>query len=82
VDARFLRLQRDGQVENIMVIFEDKSGIRAAERMLQEERERHDAELEAIAAILRTVLFCSGTSSPEVRPSPPSWAHPWEPRRP
>lgn len=59
VDARFLPLARDGQVENIMVIFEDKSGIRAAERKLQEQRERHDAELEAIAAILKNgpVLF-------------------------
>jgi len=53
VDARFLRINREGQVENIMVIFEDKSGIRAAEQKLTEERERYDAELEAIAAILK-----------------------------
>ena len=53
VDARFLRINREDVVENIMVMFEDKSGIRAAQRMLQDERERHDAELEAIAAILK-----------------------------
>jgi sensor histidine kinase regulating citrate/malate metabolism len=53
VDARFLRINRENQVENIMVMFEDKSGIRAAEKKLTEERERYDAELEAIAAILK-----------------------------
>jgi signal transduction histidine kinase/methyl-accepting chemotaxis protein len=53
VDARFLRIHREGQVENIMVMFEDKSGIRAAERKLAEEREHYDGELEAIAAILK-----------------------------
>jgi methyl-accepting chemotaxis protein/HPt (histidine-containing phosphotransfer) domain-containing protein len=53
VDARFLRISRESLVENIMVIFEDKSGIRAAEQKLAEERERYDAELEAIAAILK-----------------------------
>jgi chemotaxis protein histidine kinase CheA len=53
VDARFLRISRESLLENIMVIFEDKSGIRAAERKLDEERERYDAELEAIAAILK-----------------------------
>ncbi len=53
VDARFLRINRDEVVENLMVIFEDKTGIREAEQKLEDERERYDAELEAIAAILK-----------------------------
>jgi len=53
VDARFLRINRDEVVENLMVIFEDRTGIREAEQKLEDERERYDTELEAIAAILK-----------------------------
>ncbi|HET6487419.1 MAG TPA: ATP-binding protein, partial [Spirochaetia bacterium] len=59
VDARFLRIHREDAVENVMVMFEDKSGLREVEKKLTEERDRYDGELEAIAAILKNgpVLF-------------------------
>lgn len=52
VDAHFLRVATEGRDEGLMVVFEDKTRIIEAERQQAEERERHEAELEAVAAIV------------------------------
>ncbi|MDP3178212.1 MAG: Hpt domain-containing protein, partial [Spirochaetaceae bacterium] len=53
VDARFHRIGGAEGVETLMVVFDDKTGIHEAERRLDDQRGRYDAELEAIAAILK-----------------------------
>lgn len=52
VDAHFLRVATHGQDEGVMVVFEDRTKLIEAERQRAEELERHEAELEAIAAIV------------------------------
>jgi signal transduction histidine kinase len=53
VDARFHRIVEDGQVRNVMVIFEDRTGLVRAQRELAIQRERSEEELAHIAAILK-----------------------------
>jgi len=50
----FHRLYGSGVVENVMVIFEDRTDVAAAQRDLEEERHRHESELDTVAVILRT----------------------------
>lgn len=58
VDAHFLRVGQ-GQSDTIMVVFEDKTSLADAERQRADEKEKHDSELESIAAIVRhgPILF-------------------------
>lgn len=54
IDATFQRIMNDDEVENVMVIFVDKTQLVRAEEALQKERERSATEQEQIAAILRS----------------------------
>jgi two-component system chemotaxis sensor kinase CheA len=54
VAAFFHRIPGDAGVENVMVIFEDRTEISAARRELEQERHRHESELETISVILKT----------------------------
>lgn len=53
VDTIFHRILEDGRVVNVMVIFEDRTELVRAQRELAREKERGEAELSHIAAILR-----------------------------
>ena len=50
----FQRLLEKGVVTNVMVVFEDRTEVAAAQRDLQEERHRHGEELETVSVILKT----------------------------
>lgn len=50
----FHRILRQEKVENVMVIFEDRTDILAAQENLEKERRLHESEVETISAILRT----------------------------
>lgn len=54
VDASFQRIFGDDGVQNVMVIFVDKTQLVRAEQALERERERSATEQEQIAAILRS----------------------------
>ncbi len=54
IDATFQRIMSDGEVENVMVIFEDKTDLVRMERELENERARSESEIEQIQAILRS----------------------------
>ncbi len=54
IDTMFQRVVNDGRVENVMVIFEDKTDLVRVERELEHERARSESELEQIQAILRS----------------------------
>ncbi len=54
VDVSFQRIFRDGDIENVMVIFEDKTDIVRVRKELEREKVRSESELEHIASILRT----------------------------
>jgi nitrogen fixation/metabolism regulation signal transduction histidine kinase len=53
VDALYHRIMEDGAVRNVMVIFEDRTGLVQAQRELAFARERGEEELSHIAAILK-----------------------------
>jgi signal transduction histidine kinase len=53
VDATFQRIYGDGEVVNVMVIFEDKTEIVETQKQLEEERQRSQSELEHIATLLQ-----------------------------
>lgn len=53
VDTLYHRIVNEDRVENVMVIFEDKTEIVAAQKELEKERIRSQSEIEYIAAILR-----------------------------
>jgi nitrogen fixation/metabolism regulation signal transduction histidine kinase len=53
VDTLFHRIVDEDRVENVMVIFEDKTEIVATQKELEKERVRSQSEIEYIAAILR-----------------------------
>jgi nitrogen fixation/metabolism regulation signal transduction histidine kinase len=53
VDALYHRIVEDGAVQNVMVIFEDRTGLVQAQRELAFARERSEEELSHIAAILK-----------------------------
>ncbi len=53
VDASFQRIFSGKDVENVMVIFKDKTRITAMEHELEAEKKRSQSELEQIAAILK-----------------------------
>ncbi len=54
INASFLRIMGGKQVENVMVIFEDKTSLVRAERELESERLRSETEIEQIQAILKS----------------------------
>lgn len=54
VDASFQRIFEGDDVQNVMVIFVDKTQLVRAEEALERERERSATEQEQIAAILRS----------------------------
>ena len=54
IDAQFQRIVSGETVENVMVIFEDKTEIARIERELETERKRSETEIEHIQAILRS----------------------------
>lgn len=54
VDASFQRIMEGGAVQNVMVIFVDKTELVRAEQALESERLRSETEIEQIAAILRS----------------------------
>ena len=55
INASFLRIMSAyGEVENVMVIFEDKTALVQIERELETERARSETEIEHIQAILRS----------------------------
>lgn len=54
VDASFQRIMENGTIQNVMVIFVDKTELVQAEKALERERERSATEQEQIAAILRS----------------------------
>ncbi len=53
VDTKFQRIFKGNAVENIMVIFEDRTRIITMENQLEAEKKRSQSELEQIAAILK-----------------------------
>ncbi len=53
IDTDFQRIFGENGVENVMVIFEDKTDIMRIQRELERERERSETELEQIQAILK-----------------------------
>ncbi len=54
VDATFQRIfDKSEEVDNVMVIFEDKTEIVETQKKLEEERERSQSELEHIATLLQ-----------------------------
>jgi len=53
VTADFQRISRGGEVENIMVLFEDRTDIIRTQEELESERQLRESELEQIAAILK-----------------------------
>lgn len=53
VDTKFQRIFKGNTVENIMVIFEDRTKIITMENQLEAEKKRSQSELEQIAAILK-----------------------------
>jgi len=54
ISAGYHRIFKDEGVDEIMIIFNDRTHIIEAEQMLEEERNKHEAELEYISAILKT----------------------------
>jgi signal transduction histidine kinase/HAMP domain-containing protein len=53
IDASFYRIMEGDRVENVMVIFTDRTNLVEVQEELERERQRSDAELEQIAAVLR-----------------------------
>jgi chemotaxis protein histidine kinase CheA len=53
VSAAFQRIEEDGEVRNLMVLFQDMTGIIESREALEAERQIHESELEQIAAILK-----------------------------
>jgi signal transduction histidine kinase len=53
INTTFHRIFTDDEVENVMVIFEDRTSIVQAQRELAIERKRSETEIEQIAAILK-----------------------------
>ncbi len=53
IDASFQRIFSENTVENVMVIFEDRTQIITMENELETEKKRSQSELEQIAAILK-----------------------------
>ena len=53
IDAQFQRIVTDGEVSNVMIIFENKTALVRAEQELESERRRSETEIEHIQAILR-----------------------------
>jgi HPt (histidine-containing phosphotransfer) domain-containing protein/HAMP domain-containing protein len=53
VDANFQRIYSEGEVINVMIIFEDKTEIVETQKQLEEERQRSQSELENIATLLQ-----------------------------
>lgn len=54
VDTAFERIWNDGKIENVMVIFTDKTDIVRVQQELKEEKQRSASELEHIAAIMKS----------------------------
>ncbi|MBT3273704.1 MAG: HAMP domain-containing protein [Spirochaetales bacterium] len=54
IDTNFLRIMGSDGVENVMVIFEDKTELVRIERALETEKIRGETEIEHIQAILRS----------------------------
>ena len=54
IHASFLRIMSGQEVENVMVIFEDRTALINAERELKAERMRSETEIEQIQGILRS----------------------------
>lgn len=54
IDTEFQRIMTDDEVQNVMVIFIDKTDLVRIERELQSEKIKSETEIEHIAAILRT----------------------------
>jgi sensor histidine kinase regulating citrate/malate metabolism len=53
VNAGFIRVMKDEDIEHIMIIFEDLTDIIKYQAELNEQRNRHQAELESLSAILK-----------------------------
>lgn len=53
VDVTFHRIMRDDVVENVMMIFQDRTEIVRVQRELAEERQRAESEIAQVAALLR-----------------------------
>ena len=54
LSVSFNRLYEEGAIANVMVIFKDLTAVAAAQRDLEEERERHAGDLETVSVILKT----------------------------
>ncbi|OHD07478.1 MAG: hypothetical protein A2Y34_04860 [Spirochaetes bacterium GWC1_27_15] len=53
VNINFQRIYNNNAIENVMVLFEDKTLVIKAEKELEKEKNRKDAEISAISAILK-----------------------------
>ncbi len=53
VNAGFIRIMKEEDVEHLMIIFEDLTDIVKYQAELTEQRNRHQAELESLSAILK-----------------------------
>lgn len=53
IDASFIRIYENQIVENIMIIFEDKTNIIKLQEKLENEKNLYESELESISAILK-----------------------------
>ncbi|RKX87349.1 MAG: hypothetical protein DRP70_08635 [Spirochaetes bacterium] len=53
IRADFLRIVENGEMENVMVIFENLTDIVHSRHELEEERQRRESELEQIATVLK-----------------------------
>ena len=53
VRGDFLRIIEDGELQNVMVIFEDLTDITETRRELEDQRQKRESELEQIATVLK-----------------------------
>lgn len=53
IDASFIRIYNNSNVENVMIIFEDKTNIVKMQKKLEREKGRYQTEVESISAILK-----------------------------
>ncbi|MCG8569519.1 MAG: ATP-binding protein [Spirochaetes bacterium] len=66
INAQFFRIFNKDHVENIMIIIQDKTNLVKMQKMVEQEKMKHESEIESISAILKAgpnafLDFCEET---------------------